>query len=163
MFWGWNTVAHVILLQAALVFYYLIWPVLSKGLIWVLRKLSKYLPQAEATDEAAYTGARAYRGKWRDTQYQRAEQSDGAQWQEHRKHRANKARAMGSTKSKHLNLLGLREPVHLIDIKTAYRSLARTYHPDRYASHDYSDAQRAAASLKMRQINEAYDWLCANA
>jgi len=163
MFWGWNTVAHVILLQAALVFYYLIWPVLSKVLIWLLRKLSTYLPSAETTDEDAHTNARAFRGKWRDTQYYHAEQSDGAQWQEHRKHRADKAHATGSVKSKHLNLLGLSEPAHLIDIKTAYRSLAKTYHPDRYTSREYSDIQRTAASLKMRQINEAYDWLCANA
>jgi len=59
-------------------------------------------------------------------------------------------------------MLGLREPAHLIDIKTAYRSMARTYHPDRFASKDHSDAQRTAAALKMQQINEAYDWLCAN-
>ena len=160
MIWGWNSVFHVILLQAALAFYYLVWPVLSKGLIWVFGRLAKYLPRPEKPELDRQS---AYRGKWRDAQYQRTQRSDGAEWQQHRKQQVEKARAVAATRAKHLHFLGLSEHAHLIDIKTAYRSMARTYHPDRYAADDHNDAKRSAAALKMRQINEAYDWLCANA
>lgn len=39
------------------------------------------------------------------------------------------------------------------EIKTAYRDLARKYHPDKYRDSDLSDL----ASEKMKEINEAYD------
>lgn len=157
---GWNTVIHVIVFQAAIAFYYLIWPVLSKGSVWLLGRLANYLPSPEPPE---IEKPRAYRGNWRDAHYQRTRASDGPERQERRKQKMGKARANDVLKAKHLHLLGLREPAHLMDIKAAYRSMARTYHPDRYAAGDYSDAKRTAAAKKMRQINEAYDWLCANA
>lgn len=163
MSWGWYTVAHVILLQIAIAFYYLIWPALSKSLTWALRKLSEFLPWTKAPEGTAYSRTGAYRGHWRDRQYQSDERSDRAKGQEYRSRRAAEPRATRSQKSKHLSILGLSEPTHLIDIKTAYRSKAMTYHPDRFASADHSEAQRAAAAVKMRQVNEAYDWLCTNA
>lgn len=157
---GWNTIIHVVVFQAALAFYYLIWPALSKGLVWLFRRLSNSLPSPEPPE---IDKPRTYRGNWRDAHYQRAKSSDGPDWQEHRKQRNGKARANDVLKAKHLHLLGLSEPAHLMDIKAAYRSMARTYHPDRYAAGDHSDAKRTAAATKMRQINVAYDWLCANA
>ena len=39
------------------------------------------------------------------------------------------------------------------DIKKAYRTLARKYHPDNYAGSDLADV----AEEKMKEINEAYD------
>lgn len=39
------------------------------------------------------------------------------------------------------------------EIKTAYRNLARKYHPDKYRDSDLADL----ASEKMKEINEAYD------
>ena len=39
------------------------------------------------------------------------------------------------------------------EIKTAYRALAKKYHPDNYADSPLSDL----ASEKMKEINEAYD------
>lgn len=39
------------------------------------------------------------------------------------------------------------------EIKTAYRSLARKYHPDKYINNPLADL----AQEKMKQINEAYD------
>lgn len=39
------------------------------------------------------------------------------------------------------------------EIKSAYRQLAKKYHPDRYRGHDLQDL----ASEKLKQINEAYD------
>ena len=38
-------------------------------------------------------------------------------------------------------------------IKTAYRELARKYHPDNYANNPLADL----AQEKMKEINEAYD------
>lgn len=163
MSWGWNSVVHVILLQVAMAFYYLAWPALSKGLTWLLRKLSKNFPRFEPREETAAHGAGAYRGNWRDRQYQRTAHSDRGERREYRHRRAVEPRATQSLRSKHLNILGLKEPAHLLDIKTAYRSMAMAYHPDRFASGDHSDADRAAAAAKMRQINEAYDWLRTNA
>lgn len=39
------------------------------------------------------------------------------------------------------------------EIKTAYRQLAKKYHPDNYVNNPLSDL----AEEKMREINEAYD------
>ena len=39
------------------------------------------------------------------------------------------------------------------EIKTAYRELAKKYHPDNYAESPLADL----ASEKMKEINEAYD------
>ena len=39
------------------------------------------------------------------------------------------------------------------EIKTAYRNLAKKYHPDNYAESPLADV----ASEKMKEINEAYD------
>lgn len=53
-------------------------------------------------------------------------------------------------------VLGVSRDATEEQIKAAYRSLARRYHPDRYAN----DPQGArAAEEKMKEINEAYDTL----
>ncbi len=39
------------------------------------------------------------------------------------------------------------------EVKSAYRQLAKKYHPDRYRGHDLQDL----AGEKLKQINEAYD------
>ena len=39
------------------------------------------------------------------------------------------------------------------EVKTAYRNLARKYHPDNYTNNPLSDL----AQEKMQEINEAYD------
>ena len=41
------------------------------------------------------------------------------------------------------------------EVKTAYREMARKYHPDNYANNPLSDL----AQEKMQEINEAYDVL----
>ncbi|WP_312641806.1 J domain-containing protein [Hydrogenoanaerobacterium sp.] len=43
------------------------------------------------------------------------------------------------------------------EVKTAYREMARKYHPDNYANNPLSDL----ASEKMKEINEAYDSITA--
>ena len=42
------------------------------------------------------------------------------------------------------------------EIKSAYRALAKKYHPDKYAGSDLADL----ANEKMQEINEAYDAIC---
>ena len=44
------------------------------------------------------------------------------------------------------------------EIKSAYRNLAKKYHPDKYAGTDLADL----ANEKMQEINEAYDTICKN-
>jgi len=55
-------------------------------------------------------------------------------------------------------VLGIREGASEEEIKRAYRDLARKYHPDQYANNPLSDL----AQEKMKEINEAYDFLMKN-
>ena len=163
MFWTWNAVVHVILLQVVLAFYILVWPVLKSGAAWIARALARRFPTDLEADPATAGPQRAYRGKWRDTQYQRAERASKYAWQENRKRRAQTAYGGNSLKAKHLRVLGLSEPVHLLDIKSAYRRLAKDFHPDKFVSDQHGEKTRAAAAARMREINAAYDWLRSNA
>lgn len=56
-------------------------------------------------------------------------------------------------------VLGVSRTATEDEIKTAYRSLARRYHPDRYAN---DEAGAKAAEEKMKEINEAYDAILHN-
>ncbi|MEW9094410.1 MAG: DnaJ domain-containing protein [Clostridiaceae bacterium] len=55
-------------------------------------------------------------------------------------------------------ILGIREGSSKEDIKKAYRELAKKYHPDQYGDNPL----RNLAEEKMREINEAYDYLMKN-
>ncbi len=61
-----------------------------------------------------------------------------------------------------LALFGLTPTANLNDLKKSFRKLAVKYHPDRNMGPDKSDAQRAIAAEKMKEINLAYDWLQEN-
>ncbi len=50
-------------------------------------------------------------------------------------------------------VLGIKRNATDEEIKTAYRNLARKYHPDNYVNNPLSDI----AEEKMKEINEAYD------
>jgi molecular chaperone DnaJ len=54
--------------------------------------------------------------------------------------------------------LGVREGASQEEIKQAYRELVKKYHPDRYGDNPLQDL----AGEKMRDINEAYDYLVKN-
>lgn len=56
-------------------------------------------------------------------------------------------------------VLGLKEGASIEEIKKAYRELVKKYHPDRYMDNPLSDL----AEEKLREVNEAYDYLMKNA
>lgn len=56
-------------------------------------------------------------------------------------------------------VLGIREGASEEEIKAAYRELVKKYHPDRYQDNPLSDL----AEEKLREVNEAYDYLMKNA
>ena len=53
-------------------------------------------------------------------------------------------------------ILDVSETTTDAEIKTAYRNLAKKYHPDNYADSPLADV----AEEKMKEINEAYDKIC---
>lgn len=53
------------------------------------------------------------------------------------------------------NVLGVSENATDEEVKSAYRELAKKYHPDKYADSPLKDV----ASEKMKEINEAYDMI----
>lgn len=54
------------------------------------------------------------------------------------------------------DVLGVSEDATDDEIKTAYRTLVKKYHPDRY---EHDSPEQAAASEKLKQINAAYDMI----
>lgn len=55
-------------------------------------------------------------------------------------------------------ILGVKENATKEEIKKAYRELVKKYHPDQYGTNPLQDL----AEEKMREINEAYDYLMKN-
>jgi hypothetical protein len=62
-------------------------------------------------------------------------------------------------RAKCLHRLGLSGGATETQIRKAYRKLAKTHHPDL----QQNEAAKKRASQRMLQINDAYDWLMANA
>jgi DnaJ-class molecular chaperone len=65
-----------------------------------------------------------------------------------------------SAREKNLHVLGLDETASPEEVRSAYRSLVKIYHPDRFAN-EPSDVQRTATE-KFRKIQEAYEQLTAH-
>lgn len=55
-------------------------------------------------------------------------------------------------------VLGVKEGASQEEIKKAYKELAKKYHPDQYGNNPLRDL----AEEKMRELNEAYDYLVKN-
>jgi uncharacterized protein YecT (DUF1311 family) len=56
------------------------------------------------------------------------------------------------------SVLEVSENATLAEIRTAYRDLAKVWHPDRFGSND--DRLRKKAENRLKTINAAYDYLC---
>ena len=59
----------------------------------------------------------------------------------------------------HLATLGLPANASARDAKSAWRKLAKKYHPDKLVSQNLPADEMAKAETMMQAINEAYDWL----
>lgn len=66
-------------------------------------------------------------------------------------------RANVTERTKRLNLLGLKATASREEIKTAYRRLAKEYHPDRLVG--VSDVVKKIAEEKFKEVSEAYEYL----
>ena len=71
---------------------------------------------------------------------------------------------MAMNKNTALKILGLGPGASLDQAKKAFRDLAKRYHPDRYSKQVYPDdeigsAQADARMTRMKQINQAFDFL----
>ena len=64
-----------------------------------------------------------------------------------------------SRKREAYNLLGLRFDASLEEVKSAYRTLVKTCHPDTLPP-TAKDKEREEATLRFRTVTEAYDFLC---
>ncbi|MEM1147933.1 MAG: J domain-containing protein [Pseudomonadota bacterium] len=164
MSWLSNPLAPIVLLQAALVAYVIIWPVFRRAFTALQFALIRATTQSVPDVEPGVK--RPYRDAWRDAAAQAAgahrQSADwGARAGAHE--RASKPPfAVDPRRKQFLRDLGLQDPAHLMEIKAAYREMAKTYHPDRFASERHTPADRAAAAEKMQKLNRAYDWLRAH-
>jgi DnaJ-domain-containing protein 1 len=57
-------------------------------------------------------------------------------------------------------VLGLKEKASLEEVKSAYRTLVKSCHPDTLPP-TAKDSEREEASIRFRMVTEAYDFLCA--
>ena len=60
---------------------------------------------------------------------------------------------------KYCEVLGVSEDASLSEIKKAYRKLVKEYHPDKMASESVPPEYIEFANKKIREINEAYEYL----
>ena len=60
---------------------------------------------------------------------------------------------------KYTQVLGVSENASLAEVKKAYRKLVKEYHPDKLAASGMPDDYIAFANQKIREINEAYEYL----
>jgi len=100
-------------------------------------------------------------------QAQRRSETYGGRQKQNRYHSYSQSRRQSpkpeswmSETDKRLKIMGIAgtQP-DAAQIKSAYRKLARKYHPDALASQDLSEAKLDKAMKRMQEINAAYDWL----
>ena len=60
---------------------------------------------------------------------------------------------------KYSEVLGVSEEASMAEIKRAYRKLVKEYHPDKLASGSVPPEYIEFANKKIRDINEAYEYL----
>ncbi len=78
-------------------------------------------------------------------------------------HRENQGYDFGQSRenlvNKYCQVLGVSEEANMTEIKKAYRKLVKEYHPDKLASESMPEDYVNFANEKIRQINEAYEYL----
>jgi len=112
---------------------------------------SKYAAQESHTDYFKRRHAQA----WGNSEYARSRAKYARQERSYAPPRDDDAQI-------NLAVLGLEgRPPHKT-IKSAYRKLARKFHPDTLMSKNLSAAELEKSQERMTQINLAYDWLCDN-
>lgn len=72
---------------------------------------------------------------------------------------AGRAQNQESLVKKYCEVLGVSPDASMSEIKKAYRKLVKEYHPDKLASGSMPDDYIAFANQKIREINEAYEYL----
>lgn len=55
------------------------------------------------------------------------------------------------------DILGIKKTATADEIKSAYRKLAKKYHPDMFTN--ASDAEKKEAEVKFKEVNHAYEVL----
>jgi len=60
-----------------------------------------------------------------------------------------------------IDVLGLSYHCNKNEIRTAYKRLAKKYHPDQFSAVELSEAERNKIETKMKDINAAYSYLMA--
>lgn len=151
----WKSVGPILLLQLAVAFVYLAWPLISRIIEISGRHIARYIPIGERENAEPNKPKQPFRGKWREAAYTRQQEHHGT-------HDRRDPPAPPSERELYLRTLGLTKPVSKAQLKKTYRKLAKTYHPDQFAAAHHSASDREIAAEKMLAINEAYDWLVAN-
>jgi len=100
---------------------------------------------------------RASRREWTERASNGGSQNAGARWQRG-DDPFEPSKPSHADRAKYLKRLGLKPGASMEDIKAAWKRLALKNHPDRA-----SEGRRAAAEKRMREINEAYQWLISHA
>ena len=90
---------------------------------------------------------------------QERKEKNGAEEKEHRKSSENRFKSVAKTrKMEALQLLEITENADEQEIKSAYRRMAKKYHPDTLSA-NVSEEEKEAAAARFRSIHEAYDFL----
>ena len=104
--------------------------------------------------------------KWRQESYRQSENQQGEQTQDSNYQNSSyQETAYNSLSQKDKMLTALELSTKTVSkgkIKTAYRKLARQYHPDILAGQQATEQELDNAMTKMQEINAAYDWLQEN-
>lgn len=154
----WKSVGPILLLQIAVAAIYLLWPVLRDGSAALARLLNRFYPADQNLDGVSEAAKQRYRGTWRDAENAQRKAAYGQREECFEGSHSPKPPKLSQLEI-YLAELGLSAGANSASIKRAYRKAAKIYHPDKFVSAQFSQADRDQAAEKMLKINEAYDWL----
>lgn len=97
--------------------------------------------------------------KRQEEEQKRSEKNDGSKENERRKRHEARFKNVTNTRTKEaLQLLEITENADEQEIKSAYRRLAKMYHPDTLPA-NVSEKEKEEAAARFRSIHEAYEFL----